>query len=152
MPVSLYTDGRVAKCPGEARERSTEDPNGRTRHKASRTKIGRRRTADEGVLLRRPSPRGEGRRNPRRGPLVSPAVTHYRVFCVMLLQCPRYILEMQPLWSITENSRRRVVEPPAMNTHVTVCDGTLNTQSYCSCFDFLAIVLDVISPPRLRPR
>jgi len=41
-------------------------------------KIGRRRTADEGVLLRRPSPRGEGRRNPRKGPLVSPAVTHYR--------------------------------------------------------------------------
>ena len=36
MPVSLYTDGRVAKCPGEARERSTEDPNDRTRHKASR--------------------------------------------------------------------------------------------------------------------
>ena len=51
-----------------------------------------------------------------------------------------------------ENSYRRVGEPLAIKTHVTVGDGTLNTESYCSCFDFLAIVLDIISPPRLRPR
>ena len=102
--------------------------------------------------LRRPSPKGEGRRNQRRGPLASPAVAHYRCLLCNVALVPMLYSRNVAIRGHYGEFTRWVVEPLAINAHVTMCDGTLNTESYCSCFDFRAIVLVAISPSRLRPR
>ena len=59
---------------------------------------------------------------------------------------------MWKLEGITGNLHRPVVEPLAINTRVTTCDGTLNTEWFHLCINFRVVTVVVIILSSLRPR